>query len=261
MRISYGQMALVVLGFLGMKTDASKMKKSLILFALITSGCQMSDDAYGELNNGKPISGEVIMRSSKINTVNINLDKGVLCSGDYDATKSAKNRELNLECSNEVSGSAKLKVIESGSKEYAIVDFSLKNGVSGSLNTSLTRSNSVVESKIEKEEKPKKDETPKNTLERKTSVFMGLLASHVGSFSGPGYAIDVFKYGCNVSVAYKNKTNQVKSPEFTIIFGDNGKTIASPSAYMPYTLPGQESDAYAGEACSGRPIYLMYQGT
>lgn len=218
---------------------------------LIVSACQMSIPLTGQTNTGQPASGSVVADLSDNNTLQINVGESTVCRGLYNVVNRSK---FPVNCNNGVSGTA---VVTPDSNDFdGVVEFKLSDGTSGKIASNGAVRSAKSGSGI-KDAKPIQQEPSP----RKTSIFVGLLPQYVTSFEGNGFKVDVFKYFCRVTIAYKNTSSSVKAPQFKIIFTNGNQTVGESLALMPSTLPGGESQSFGSDACSGTPNYILFGGT
>ena len=226
-----------------------------VISIAILSACQATYQVAGETSSGQPASGVVTADLSDTNRVEFTVGGSKKCSGSYTV---GVRSPFPIACSDGVKGTA--SVTPDSDRLGGDIDFELADGTSGKISTNrekkvATRSNNTV---ISPKPAPQVQEAPSP---RKTTIFVGLLPQYSTSFEGDGYSVDVFRYFCQVTIAYKNRTSSVKAPQFRILFTNGNVTVGESFAMMPATLPGGESKAFGSDACQGNPNYIMYGGT
>lgn len=220
---------------------------------LIFGACQMSIPMTGQTNTGQAASGTVIADMSENNTLQINVGQSMVCRGLYNANNRSN---VAVTCGNGVSGTAVVK--PDADDLGGVVDFKLSDGTSGQVATNRAANSVRKPSVDDKNQEPVQQ--AQQPSPRKTSIFVGILPQYETSTEGKGYKVDVFRYFCQVTVAYKNTSSSVKAPQFKILFTNGNQTVGESLVLMPSTLPGGESKAFGNDVCQGSPSYIMFGG-
>lgn len=243
---------------LNSKSNQHNCSKSHILAMVsltMLSACQATYQMAGETSNGKTASGVVTADLSDTNRVEFTVDGSKKCSGTYTV---GMRSPFPIVCNDGVKGTA--SVTPDSDKLGGDIDFKLADGTSGKISTNREKKATVKsnETKSNPEQVQQVQEAPSP---RKTTIFVGLLPQYATSFEGDGFSVDVFRYFCQVTIAYKNRSSSIKAPQFKILFTNGNTTVGESFAMMPATLPGGESKSFGSDACQGNPNYIMSGGT
>jgi hypothetical protein len=213
---------------------------AVMMFLALLSGCSPPISYPSEPVSGSVFKGAIV--STPIGyTIGFWSSGGLSCSGPF--TLQNVSQVISVGCFNGETAIITLRPErQTSSSEIlsTLANIEISDGRRGMVRFLLNQTNSAPAA------------SPLNP--RMTSIFMGQLPRFVGSDETSMYAVDVFRYGCEWSIAYRNKTNETKQPVLSVVFTEGNVVTAEEKFSMPSTLSGDESrNLGVVDVCRGTP--------